>query len=331
MTAKLAAVPLPARVQSGFAQIFTSIDSLERLELVVADLASAATDDELMDGRVYAEQLGKTAWKIQIILDAEIWNRHEKLLGGRGNKDEQEKGILKAVDKHAHRLGCSSRTVQRNAQIFRRFKTVVLADNTLEKKEYFKAALSASNPEAAIEHFAEERSKNPFYRPADAWRWVKAEGKPKSDKKPISLHSVQRSALVHHIESVAMPAILDLKTKCPNPQFVTRFYSQWYQDLKDAKEEIEREDFSESLASAWRKGNHTTADLARATGQQVAYVASVLHDLEDADPAIFERVERGGETDQARGKNETLWHLVGEPVGSNFSSPRMRSVYQPGD
>jgi hypothetical protein len=150
----------------------------------------------------------------------------------------------------------------------------------------------------------------------------------KQPKAGIALQSVARRALIEHIETVAMPALLDLKTKCPNPQFTSRYYGQWYQDLKDAKEEIEREDFSEALASAWRKGNHTTADLARATNQTTAYVFSVLHDLEEADPPVFERVERGGETEEARGKNEMVWHLVGEPVGSAYSAPRTQSHYR---
>lgn len=152
------------------------------------------------------------------------------------------------------------------------------------------------------------------------------EPEPKAFKPGVALQSVARRALVEHLETVAMPAILDLKAKCPNPQFVSRFYGQWYQDLKEAKEEIEREDFSESLASAWRNGNRTTADLARVTGQPVSYVSSVLHDLEES--GVFEKVERGGETEQARGKNEMIWHLVGEPVGSSVQIPRVQPTYR---
>lgn len=157
------------------------------------------------------------------------------------------------------------------------------------------------------------------------------EPEPKERKPGVALQSVARRALAEHIESTAMPALLDLKTKCPNPQFVSKFYSQWYQDLKEALEEIQREDFSESLATAWRNGNRTANDMARVTGQTVAYVLSVLHDLEEAKPPVFELVERGGETDEARGKNEMFWHLVGEPVGSAANIPRARSNYSSGE
>lgn len=145
-------------------------------------------------------------------------------------------------------------------------------------------------------------------------------------KPVIALQSAARCALAAHIKDVALPALFDLKSKCPNTQFASRFYGQWIQDLADAKDELEREEFSDALKSAWRNGNYTAKDLARATGQPSAFVFSQLHDLEEA--GVFERIRKGGETDEARGKNEEIWHLVGEPVGSGYSAPRVDSRYQ---
>ncbi|HEX5704845.1 MAG TPA: hypothetical protein VFX97_16725 [Pyrinomonadaceae bacterium] len=207
-SAKLAIVPdpspLPVRVEDGFSQIFGAIDKLENLESVAAELAPDATDKQLIDGRVYATQLGKTAWKIVVIFDAEIWKRTERLVGGRGAKDVDEKGIMKAVDKQAHELGCGASTIYANARIFKTFKTTLTTQNTLEDKGFYQAALAAKDPRAAIEHFTKQRSENPFYRPADAWRYVNATKKPCAPR-------VQRGPALQKIHDKAVREELDAK------------------------------------------------------------------------------------------------------------------------
>src|SRR5262249_48552240 len=200
------------------------------------------------------------------------------------------------VKRFAYEVRLSRNRVCEIAHTHRAFEKV--ERSTILSFHHHTIAAKSSDPAAAI-----QKAEDNEWSTRQLDHYVETGFEP--DPHPVkitALGSAERRALVAHIESVAIPGLLDLRMKCPSAQFSSRYYGQWYQDLKDAVEEIKREDFSEALQSAWRKGNHTAADLARATGQPVSYVLSVLHDLEETDPPVFELVERGGETEQARGK-----------------------------
>src|SRR5678815_976631 len=89
-------------------KIFGQINKLDKIEEDVIALLPEMSDDEVMHTRNYAKTLGRSAWRIEIACDAELWNRvHAKR--GRGNVDVDKKGIKAAVATRAAELGCSPR------------------------------------------------------------------------------------------------------------------------------------------------------------------------------------------------------------------------------
>jgi len=220
MSAVLKAVPEIAdkseavrqrRVGKALTNVITQINKLEGIEHEVIALLPSLSDDQVMETRNSARLLYASAWKIEIACDAEIWDRTTKAVNGRGNKDEGEKGILAAVNKRAHDLGCSGRTVYENARIHRRFKKKIETTcNILDDKGFFQAALASEDPDVAIEEFAKMRSENPFFRVADAWRWVRAapEGPKEDETKVLATPEAQawlsglHTSLLSHIPTV---------------------------------------------------------------------------------------------------------------------------------
>jgi hypothetical protein len=176
MSANLAVVP-----EKALAKVIHQINKLESVEQDIIALLPSMTDDQVIETRNGARLLGCSAWKIEVACDAEIWDRNERAMRGRGNKDVEEKGILAAVNKRAAELGCGASTIRSNAALYKRFKNVLSGEHILDDKGFYQAAMSADDPDAAIETFAKERSENPTFRPADAWRKVKAS---KNDKPP---------------------------------------------------------------------------------------------------------------------------------------------------
>lgn len=172
MSASLAEVPRPT---AALAKVFNQIHKLEAIEHDVIALLPSLSDDQVIETRITARLLFASAWKIEIACDAEIWDRTDKALRGRGNVDAQEKGILAAVNKRADEIGCSARTVYENARIFRTFKENIESTcKNLDDKGFFQAALQSPEPKVTIERFAQTKLDNPHFRVADAWREVKA-------------------------------------------------------------------------------------------------------------------------------------------------------------
>lgn len=169
MSANLALAP-----EKALAKVIHQINKLEGVEHDVIALLPTMTDDQVMETRNTARLLGASAWKIEVACDAEIWDRTERAMVGRGNKDVDEKGLLAAVNKRAGEMGCSARTVYQNRQIFKQFREIIESTcNILDEKGFYQAALAADDPDAAIEEFAKQKADSPFFRVADAWRSVK--------------------------------------------------------------------------------------------------------------------------------------------------------------
>lgn len=145
----------------------------EKTEHDVIAALPAMTDAEVIETRWRARIYHRSAWKIEIACDAEIWVRQERALRGRGNVDIEEKGILAAVTKRAKEIGCGASTIRANARLYRRFENVLSAQHNLDDKAFYQAALEADDPDAKIAEWEEKKRENRFFRPADAWREVK--------------------------------------------------------------------------------------------------------------------------------------------------------------
>lgn len=162
-----------ARPPANLQRVVQQINKAHKTEQdVIAELPSM-TDAEVIEARWTARVWFSCFWKVQAACDAELWDRHERMLGGRGKTDVEEKGILAAVQKRAKEIGCGASTIRANARLYRRFETVLSARQSLDDKAFYQAALEADDPEAKIEEWAERRREDRTFKPADAWREVK--------------------------------------------------------------------------------------------------------------------------------------------------------------
>lgn len=157
---------------TALAKVINKMNQLEQSTQDVIAMLPAMTLEEVIETRTTAQLLYMAAWKIEIACDAEIWERHEKHVGGRGKKDIDESGIMAAVNKRAKEIGVGASTIRANARLYDRFKTVLSTEQSLDDKGFYQAAMKMPDPEAAIEMFAEKRSENSHFCPADAWRIV---------------------------------------------------------------------------------------------------------------------------------------------------------------
>lgn len=183
---------------NALSKVFGQINRLEKIEDDIIALLPDMSDDEVMDTRIYAKSLGRSAWRIEVACDREIWNRTEAKRG-RGNVDVEGVGIKATVAKRAAELGCTPRTIESNARVAKFVREIEEENDEstftiLDEKGYWQAALSADYPKEAIEHFVNAKLENPFFSVSDAFRWAK-EGKdeaehksrPKSDKSEVDV------------------------------------------------------------------------------------------------------------------------------------------------
>lgn len=306
----------PRQNTQALSKIFNHLNKLDKLETDVIGLLPDLSDDEVMETRNYAKLLGKSAWKIECACDAEIWNR-TKAACGRGNIDVDEEGIMAAVNKRATEIGCSGQTIRNNRNIFDTFKKeIVQIDfNHLDEKTYYLAALAAPDPHVAIENFAAEKLKNPFFSTRDAWREARRSKKAVYEAKNRIAYEVnheQRQALRRHFDSTKL-SLETMRDACKklDSKLASSMYGSWIQEIEDQQDVWFVEDLKVAMIKAWRNGNTRESHMATALGLPMTEVHRVARELESE--GVFEKARQRG-TDQARGPGQQLWHLVGEPI-----------------
>jgi len=312
----LAVVSSPQANTQALAKIFNHLNKLERLENDVISLLPNLSDEEVMETRNYAKLLGKSAWKIEIACDAEIWNR-TKAKCGRGNVDVDEEGIMAAVNKRAAEIGCSGQTIRNNRDIFDTFKAeIVQIDfNHLDEKTFYLAASIAPDPHAMLEAFAKEKLNNSFFSTRDAWRMARKAKKALYEAKNRIAYEVNhelRQALRKHFDQTKL-LLEQLKDACAklDSKLASSTYGSWIAEIEDQEDVWFVEDLKVAMIKAWRNGNTRETHMATALGLPITEVHRVAKEL--MEEGIFEKVRQRG-TDQARGPGQQLWHLVGEPI-----------------
>lgn len=170
MSANLQVVP---RTPVNLQRVVQQINKAQKTEEDVIIALPSMTDEEVIETRWAARAWFRCFWKVEIACDAEIWDRQERALRGRGNVDVEEKGILAAVNRRKKEIGCGASTIYANAGLYRRFKNVLSTWNNLDDKGFYQAALKAEDPESKLAEWSERKQENRFFRPADAWREVK--------------------------------------------------------------------------------------------------------------------------------------------------------------
>ncbi len=303
-----------SRQTEALANIFGQLNRLDRLEDDVISLLPSLTDDEIIETRTYARGMGKTAWKIEIACDAEIWNR-SYARRGRGNKDEAETGIMASVNKRAAELGCGASTIRKNAQLFNEFKTVLSVEHILDDKGFYQAALSAPNPQKMVQEIARRKAANPLYSVRDAWRDVdgqKTRARTGGDKSDMP------ALLKAHIERTVAKIEKEIIPDCPDGTFARRFYSEWLNELRFELHERGIIDNQEKLIDAYDQGYRTDEALQKVTGIARGIILQIL-----GDRLGWEKVREGGKTEMARGDRRWIWRKPGEVLGSDAQIPRV--------
>jgi hypothetical protein len=298
------------------AKIFNHLNKLDKLENDVIGLLPELSDDEVMETRTYAKLLGKSAWKIEIACDAEIWNRASAKVG-RGNKDADEEGIMAAVNKRAGELGCSARTIQNNGKIYETFKKEIVATdfNHLDEKTFYLAALSAPDPHSAIEKFAAKKMENPFFNTRDAWREAKHAKKELYEKKNELAYQVndeKRQALrvLFNATRLYLGQQRDACAKL-DAKLASSTFGSWIQEIVDQEDVWFVLDGKEAAVKTWKNGNTREDHMATSLGLPLPEMHRIMKELESE--KVFEKCRQRG-TAVARGPGQQLWHLVGEPI-----------------
>lgn len=162
-----------ARAPVNVQRVVQQINKAQKTEEDVITALPSMTDEEVIETRWTARVWFGCFWKVEIACDAEIWDRHERALRGRGNVDVEEKGVLAAVNRRKKEIGCGASTIYANAALYRRFKNVLNTWKNLDDKGFYQAALKADDPESKLAEWSERKQESRFFRPADAWREVK--------------------------------------------------------------------------------------------------------------------------------------------------------------
>lgn len=205
----------PTQTTQALSKVFGVINKLEKVEGDIIALLPGMTDDEVLDTRVQAKTLGRSAWRIEIACDAELWNR-TYARRGRGNVDTEGVGVKATVAKRAAELGCSSRTIESNAKVYKLVQEVEQENSAntctiLDEKGYWQAADASDDPKAAIEHFIEEKLSNPMYSVTDAFRWSK--GRKESKERIKKMESGEMEMLYTPEAQALLAEYMELLTK----------------------------------------------------------------------------------------------------------------------
>lgn len=135
--------------------------------------------------------------------------------------------------------------------------------------------------------------------------------------KTIRTSKKERQELKEHIEH-AMAQVQELKSLCPDHQFIRRHYDEWLSDLQYELTERGVIDDQEKLQDAWEQGYRTDEALTKATGIPRGTITQIL-----GGRLNWEKVREGGKTEMARGDRRWIWRKPGEVLGSDAQIPRV--------
>lgn len=117
-----------------------------------------------------------------------------------------------------------------------------------------------------------------------------------------------------------------LVTKCPRPKFASDVLGGWTGDINDHLEQIALHVLKERVIKAWKDGYREEAQIAGVTGIPTSEIHAAMMAYQR--DKVFEKVRRT-KTAMAKGTAPWIWHLVGEPIGTDangreFKRPRKK-------
>lgn len=327
-------LPFTSSTNTSSLSLTPYLEQLARLDIATLETLSQHDENAVLDIRYQAKQLEKYRWRIEVACDAAIWTQTEQAKRGRGNKDVDAVGILAAVAKKAKAIGVTPATIYRNRQIFKLLLDVQNASlehnvlDILEEKGYYDIALSAADPLAALNTFAEKKVTLPRFRVTDAQRYLKAQGQ---TKQAVALKAVEhireeegtlseRQALLAHIATAKEIIKSQIIDKCPDGEFKERFWDDLILSLTEEGDELFNQDAGEALVKAWTEGAHREDEMAEKTGLPLAEVSRLMDSMKG--DFILVQPRNVDERSQYR-----LWHKAGEPFdnGRLMPAPDRRS------
>lgn len=112
----------------------------------------------------------------------------------------------------------------------------------------------------------------------------------------------------------ALKTVTELVDKCPRPKFSSDVLGSWKDEINDHLEQLTLGVLKEKVIKAWRDGYREEAQIASVTGIPTSEIRPVM--MAYKREGIFEKVVRT-KTAMAKGTQPWIWHLVGEPIGSD--------------
>lgn len=140
------------------------------------------------------------------------------------------------------------------------------------------------------------------------------------------LRSVGDMAMVAFLTEVHQ-TIDGLKVNCPRPKFVADVLDSWDEEINDYLEQLTLSALKDKVIRAWKAGHRQESQIASVTGIPSTEIHGVM--MAYKREGIFEKIVRS-KTAMAKGTPPWIWHLKGEPLGSNYQ-PSHSSVYNQGE
>jgi hypothetical protein len=128
------------------------------------------------------------------------------------------------------------------------------------------------------------------------------------------MRSIGVQAMMDFLQS-ALQTIIELKNQCPRPKFAADVLESWQDEINDHLEQLSLDALKDKVIKAWRDGYREESQIARMTGIPSSEIHGVM--MAYKRDGLFEKVIRS-KTKMAKGTCPWIWHLTGEPLGSNY-------------
>lgn len=295
----------PQNVTNQLSSLFSYMDRLEEFEETVIELLPFASDEEVIQTRIYATRMSHGGWRIVCACDAVLLSR-QALKGGRGCIDVEKVGRVEAAKQEGERRKITDRQVRRNAQIYNTFfkpkgkkKTVEINHHSLlDDKQFYEEALRAPEPVKAIKMFEKEKSENPNFTPADAGRLVR---KIKEDRERVEIPDVKNyidpdfMGFLLEVEA----ALLSFRNRCARPEFSIRLDS-WIRATRFERARTPQKDY-EAVRDQVDRLASTVEEIAEEVYLAPERIRQICEQIVKTEPERYEWRPIGANTDMARG------------------------------
>lgn len=121
--------------------------------------------------------------------------------------------------------------------------------------------------------------------------------------------------------------VSELKIRCPRPKFVTDVLDSWLDEIDDYLEQLTLGVLKDKVTQAWKQGHRQESQISKITGIPASEIHGVMKAYER--DGLFEKIQRQ-KTKMAKGTPPRIWHLKGEPVGTDYQT-NTNSIYKMGD